>query len=330
MKKKNLLFLILSIFMFTNLILIDNVSAAYDDNTKYSCKYSSSSGNKAGFKLTMALPTVYSSKHGDVKRFTNWSGYIDNTTVNGLQYFYASDCPEYLIYYEIEKAFWAHDSYFAVSNETERTQMIAQIEKEDGKNIEIYSLKEKNIDIESKPVTEDHPCIMLTTKDACNNPSDNYSCIWVSTKENKNGGYCNVDNLQYVACADTYDIPNQVPELIKFLINLLEIAVPIILVIVGSITLLKAIASTNDDAIKKAKTSLIKKLIAAALVFLIVVIVKFVISIVADSSETDSISKCLDCFLSGKCDDKYYKSVANNENICKRVSDGAIISCGDE
>ena len=41
----------------------------------------------------------------------------------------------------------------------------------------------------------------------------------------------------------------------------------------------------------------VKRLVVAVLIFVVVVIVKFLISVVADS--TDNIVECIDCFLSG-------------------------------
>ena len=47
---------------------------------------------------------------------------------------------------------------------------------------------------------------------------------------------------------------------------------------------------------------LIKKIIAAVMVFFVISIVQFVISKVADSSEQGGIESCLSCFLNNSCD----------------------------
>ena len=54
----------------------------------------------------------------------------------------------------------------------------------------------------------------------------------------------------------------------------IQIVVPVVLVVMGMITLVKAVTSSKEDEIKKAQMSFVKKLIAAALVLFIFVIVK--------------------------------------------------------
>ena len=75
---------------------------------------------------------------------------------------------------------------------------------------------------------------------------------------------------------------------------------PIILVIVGSIDLVKGMMSQQEDEIKKGQKIFVKRLIAAACMFLIVVVVKLMISIVADSTNNQNISSCMDAFLNGR------------------------------
>lgn len=69
--------------------------------------------------------------------------------------------------------------------------------------------------------------------------------------------------------------------LIKQLINIVKIAVPIILIIMGIIDLSKAMMSPDDGAMKKSQGSFIKKIIAAVLVFLIPTILDLVLGIIA-------------------------------------------------
>lgn len=158
-------------------------------------------------------------------------------------------------------------------------------------------------------------------KDVCT--SKGY--IW---NETKYGNYCNTDNLTYVGCGDAFDIPSQVPQLISFGVNLLKIATPIILIFVSIITLVKAIASSKEDDIKKAQSSLVKKMIAAVLVFFIVSIVQYVILWVADSSDTDSISSCLSCFLNNDCDKNlYYKTKGGLGYQCTYIDNGNSFDC---
>ena len=55
------------------------------------------------------------------------------------------------------------------------------------------------------------------------------------------------------------------------------------------------------DEIKKGHQILIKRVIAAGLVFFVFVIIKFFISIVADSTSS-KIVECTECFINNKCD----------------------------
>ena len=69
---------------------------------------------------------------------------------------------------------------------------------------------------------------------------------------------------------------------------------PIILVVMGVVDFLKAISSQKEDDIKKAQGTFIKRLIMGALVYFVIVIVKFLISIIGND---DSIWGCVECFV---------------------------------
>lgn len=149
-----------------------------------------------------------------------------------------------------------------------------------------------------------------------------YSCIW---NETKYGNYCNTDKLLYVKCGDAKDIPHQVPQIISFAVNFLKILTPLILIFISIISLLKAISAGNEDEMKKAQKGLIRKIIAAVMVFFIISIVQFVIMKVADNEirsdengevETTNLSDCLNCFLNNNCGDSvYYKTYVGSELI---------------
>lgn len=68
--------------------------------------------------------------------------------------------------------------------------------------------------------------------------------------------------------------------LVGWVILGIKIAVPIILIIVGMMDLAKAITSKKDEEIKNAQSSLIKKAIAAVLVFLIATLVGILMSVI--------------------------------------------------
>lgn len=139
-------------------------------------------------------------------------------------------------------------------------------------------------------------------KSECKGNKD-YACMWV---EEDGYSYCNTDNLRYVTCGDTKNIPYQVPEIISFAVNFLKIMTPIILIFLSIISLVKALASSKEDEIKKAQSSLIKKTIAAVMVFFVISIVQFVVKKVADDDEVGNIDDCLNCFLDNECGESLY------------------------
>lgn len=104
-----------------------------------------------------------------------------------------------------------------------------------------------------------------------------------------------------VYCGNITGIPKKVPELSSYVISIIQIAVPIILVILGSIDLFKGITAQKEDEIKKGQQTLIKRLITAALIFFVVVIVKFFVSLIANSTSTVNIVDCIDCFINNDC-----------------------------
>ena len=109
-------------------------------------------------------------------------------------------------------------------------------------------------------------------------------------------------NVNAVNCGNVTGIPAKIPQLTSLVITIIEIAVPIILVITGSIDLLKGVAAQKEDEIKKGQQLLIKRLITGVIIFFFVMIVKFIISAVADTNDTNNITSCMDCFLSNKCE----------------------------
>ena len=71
----------------------------------------------------------------------------------------------------------------------------------------------------------------------------------------------------------------------------IEIVVPIVLILVGMFDLAKAVAEKSEDKIKSAQQILIKRAIAAGLVFLVATIVGLLMRIVG----SDAYSKCTKC-----------------------------------
>ncbi len=109
-------------------------------------------------------------------------------------------------------------------------------------------------------------------------------------------------NTGKVSCGDgmVKNIPTSITKTVNVAYKIIQVVVPIILVVMGMITLVKSITAGKEDEIKKAQMAFVKKLIAGALVFFVFVIVKLIVSVVADGSDKANIMKCADCFLNNK------------------------------
>lgn len=99
------------------------------------------------------------------------------------------------------------------------------------------------------------------------------------------------------SCGKEYmtGIPARIPKLGKFIMNLLQILIPIILIIYGSLDLLRAVYSSKEDDIKKSQQTFVKRLTGSILIFFVFAIVKLVISVV--STNNSRIMECVDCIL---------------------------------
>lgn len=105
-------------------------------------------------------------------------------------------------------------------------------------------------------------------------------------------------NFSKVNCGNITEIPKKLPELTSYCFTIMQVAVPVILIIIGSIDLVKGLYAQKEDEIKKGQRVFLKRLIVAILIFFIVVIVKLIISVVAESSSQNMV-ECIDCFLNG-------------------------------
>ena len=107
-------------------------------------------------------------------------------------------------------------------------------------------------------------------------------------------------------CDDAFGItaglPDQLVQIIHLVYNVIRIAVPIILILVGMVDMGKAITAQKEDEIKKAQTLLAKKAVTAALVFLIVSAVGLLFSVASGEKTSGTTWSCVDALLSGECE----------------------------
>lgn len=103
-----------------------------------------------------------------------------------------------------------------------------------------------------------------------------------------------------VQCGEL-EVPYLIPQIVRTIIVMLQIAAPVIIVILGSIDLFKAVIAQKEDDIKKGQKTFFRRLLVGALVFLVFVIVELVIGLVAPQKDNYNMWNCVDCFVNGDC-----------------------------
>ena len=98
---------------------------------------------------------------------------------------------------------------------------------------------------------------------------------------------------------DKVQIDVKIADTVHIVILIIQIAVPILLVVFGMIDLMKAVIAGKEDEIKKNQMTFVKRLIAAAIVFFVFLIVKLLVSFVADANDSEGIINCANCFING-------------------------------
>lgn len=95
--------------------------------------------------------------------------------------------------------------------------------------------------------------------------------------------------------------------------SIVKIIVPIILILVGTISLVKCIINNEQDKTKKEIIGLIKKAVLAVTIFLLPSIIMFLFNLVG---ENFSGTKCVSCLL-----DQPSNCIKKADNIKKGISD---------
>ena len=75
-------------------------------------------------------------------------------------------------------------------------------------------------------------------------------------------------------------------QIVGYVLLVFKIVIPILLIVFGIIDLGKAVIASKEDEIKKATGSLVRRAIAAVVIFLLPTIVTFLIGLVAGFDET--------------------------------------------
>ena len=103
-----------------------------------------------------------------------------------------------------------------------------------------------------------------------------------------------LDLVQLLDCPDDL---KPVILFIKAILQIIQIGIPIILIVMGSIDLGKAVLSSDDKEIKGATGKLIKRAVAAVAVFFIATIVSLLMGLFTSSgSNVEGTSSWKDCW----------------------------------
>lgn len=101
-------------------------------------------------------------------------------------------------------------------------------------------------------------------------------------------------------CSDTSNVWN----VLGYIVTVLKILIPLILIVIGMVDLGKAVVSSDDKAINKAVTSLIKRFIAAVVMFFIPTIISALFNALAIMGPVNQADYniCVQCVTGGVCD----------------------------
>ena len=107
----------------------------------------------------------------------------------------------------------------------------------------------------------------------------------------------------FTSCGEGYlkEIPEALPKAISVIYTVIQVAVPVVLVIFGTLDLFKSISAQKEEEMKKGRQLLVKRLIYAAIIFFVFMVIRVLVSIAADK-DGSKIIQCADCFIRNECD----------------------------
>jgi len=133
-----------------------------------------------------------------------------------------------------------------------------------------------------------------------NNPATLSGSAGINSSEDTEGfvGFKNNLDKKYIKCNGA-EIPYGVPYIIYRIINLLKVAAPIILIVMGMLDFLKATTANDEKQMKDSTGKFIKRIIAAVIIFFVVVVIQFIFKQIGEKGE--EALGCISCFVSGEC-----------------------------
>lgn len=162
---------------------------------------------------------------------------------------------------------------FEKMTESEKQEAIKNMTREELDKLK-KEMMEKNSDVSSK----DDDKIIEDLDEAIKNNVENNKSNKNNTSSNGSGEWCSKFNSIWFV--------------IGRILQVVYVAVPLLLIVTGAIAFLKAVTSKDNNALSKAQKSLVNKIIAAVLVFLLMPLTKIALSFVADEGWYDC-AKCV-------------------------------------
>ena len=90
-------------------------------------------------------------------------------------------------------------------------------------------------------------------------------------------------------------VPVEVANTVRQIYNVLLVAVPVIIVVLGIIDFVKAVASGKDDDISKNTRIFVKRLITGVIVFFVLALVKLAVNLIKTNNTSEAV-ECLNEF----------------------------------
>lgn len=104
----------------------------------------------------------------------------------------------------------------------------------------------------------------------------------------------------FTGCPGVSEVPYKLINIVSALITIMKFGIPVLLIIFGMLDLGKAVMASKEDEIKKGQQMFIKRVIAAILVFFVIVVVQLVVNLASGSdTEASNIWDCVNAFVKG-------------------------------
>ena len=107
-------------------------------------------------------------------------------------------------------------------------------------------------------------------------------------------------NEDCVLCGDETYFPAYLVKLVANIIGFIQVMVPVIIILVGMIELFKAVIASDEKKMSESKDSLIRKIIAGVMIYLVIAVIQFAFTAVPNFTDGDiDVMECMSYFING-------------------------------